>query len=86
MKHKIIKLSLLVLIMNVLTSSKESICVNPAKDSLKSKDTCVQAKKAAGENKTATQTAVVKEKANDNANAPLADYKMPVIPFSRFIL
>lgn len=84
MKHKIIRLTLLVLIMNVLTASKANICVNQMKDSLKCKDTCVQLKKVTGENK--KQTAVVKEKSNKNADAPLADYKMPVIPFSRFIL
>ena len=85
MKHKIINLSLLVLLMNVLTASKESICIDKKKDSVNTKDICLQAKKAAA-NKAVKQTAVVKEKANDNANAPLADYKMPVIPFSRFIL
>ena len=84
MKQKIIKLSLLVLIMNLLTASKGNICISPMKDSLKRKDTCVQAKKVTGENK--KQTALVKEKASNNATAPLADYKMPVIPFSRFIL
>ncbi len=84
MTYKLIILSFLVVAINVLPSSKGSICVNTIKDSLKSKDTCVQAKTVTGENK--KQTAVVKEKTNNNATAPLADYKMPVIPFSRFIL
>jgi hypothetical protein len=88
MKHKLIKLPLLVLAMTVLSSSKESVCVNKPGDTLHSKDTCVQVKKAdASVNKTSKQaTVVVKEKNADNTKIPLADYKIPVIPFSRFIL
>jgi len=88
MKHKLIKLPLLVLAMNVLSSSKECVSVSKPGDTLRSRDTCVQIKKAdVLPNKTSKQvTVVVKEKSADNKKIPLADYKIPVIPFSRFIL
>jgi len=88
MKHKLIKLPLLVLAMNVLSSSTEITRVSKPGDTLRSRDTCVQIKKAdVSPNKTSKQaTIVVKEKSADNTKIPLADYKIPVIPFSRFIL
>ncbi len=89
MKHKLIKLPLLVLAMYVLSSSKESISIKNGGDPLPSRDTCVQVKKTAPSAAAQKQAAVVaKEKSDvsDNAKEPLADYKLPLVPFSRFIL
>jgi hypothetical protein len=75
--------------MNVLSSSKDCVVVNKGEDTLHSRDTCVQVKKVAASATTSKQVSVApKEKNTDNGNSklPSADYKVPLVPFSRFIL
>ena len=91
MKHKMIKLSVLVLAMNALTASTAKRCVNcvnkinePIKQT--QRDSCSHSVKENTIAKTSKQTTLVKEKKDDNKNLPLTDYRVPLTPFSRFFL
>ena len=86
MKYKIINLPFLVLVMIVLTSSIVNPGINTAKPNCLNKDSCFVSGKGSDSKKSVNQTPIVQKKYENDKDVPFADYKLPITPFSRFIL
>jgi hypothetical protein len=86
MKCKKLSLLFLVSMMILLTSSIETPGNNNTKPGCTYKDSCLVSGKGSYSKKSVNQTPVVQKKYENSKEVPFADYKLPITPFSRFIL
>ncbi len=86
MKYKILKLSILLVMISTISSSKENIDVSKPIESICGSNTCLQKGNEYAINASCVQKEAIKDIINEAAEDAAAENEVPISPISRFIL
>lgn len=86
MKYKILKLSLLLVMISTISSSKENIDVSSPMESICGSNACLQKGNEYAINSSCIQKEAIKDIINEAAEDAAVENEVPISPISRFIL